>query len=90
MTNGIPIRAFKHITVIGIILSMAGVLLDLDHLGILLSEDVEGRWFHYLAIANPTVFVLYAVVWGIIQSALILGWVSICMSIENLHKEIKK
>lgn len=74
MKRRVALRTFLHISVIGIIIGLPGLLLDFDHAVSLMAPGNNGRWFHHLATANPVVFILYSVLSGAIVCTFVLGW----------------
>jgi len=68
------LRSLYHIICLGFVISLPGVLVDLDHLyGRLFGWGP--RAFHYLAQDNLIVLVLYGMVFGLIDLAFIYRWV---------------
>lgn len=62
-------RTFYHFVFIGIVISLPGIFIDVDHGLALVVDNVEPRWSHYLIAENPVAFVLYCVLWSFILLA---------------------
>jgi len=73
--NVVSLRSLGNFIVVGLSISLSGVLLDLDHVIVLFVRGANARWFHFMALRNPLVFLLYSVCWGSIISALVFGWI---------------
>lgn len=67
-------RAFLGIVLLGFVLSLPGVIIDIDHIFSLFMYVIDGGWVHAHTAIDPVVAILYTVCWGIISTAFALRW----------------
>lgn len=50
------------------------MLLDADHWYAVVMGWSNGRWLHYSLASTPAVLVLLSLLWGLVATALTVGW----------------
>ncbi len=70
----VNLRTFCRIVLTSLTLSAAGLLLDVDHWYATLKGWPDARWLHHTLASTPSLLILLSLLWGLVITALTLGW----------------
>ena len=74
MVRTVPIRTLCNLVLVSLVLSLSGILIDLDHGYYIKKEWAYDGWFHQYLLARWPFIVLYGVIWGLITFAFAIRW----------------
>ena len=70
----VNVRTFCRIILTSLSLGAVGLLLDLDHWYAIVMGWPDGRWLHHTLASTPSILILLSLLWGLVITALTLGW----------------
>lgn len=70
----VNIRTFCRIVLTSLTLGAVGLILDVDHWYATIKGWPDTRWIHHTLASTPSLLVLLSLLWGLVITALTLGW----------------